>query len=98
MATVVDRGAGRPVGRARSEAARLSHHPITLAELITAIQDVVGPQDDGLVVVIVRHLLKSGLLTGRRGGTLFGPPQPEEKVLSHIVKEEVRQPGEVTRR
>ena len=35
----------------------------TLYELLTAIQDVVGPEDDALVVATVRHLLQSGRLT-----------------------------------
>jgi hypothetical protein len=35
----------------------------TLYELLTAIQDVVGPDDDALVVATVQHLLQSGRLT-----------------------------------
>jgi hypothetical protein len=66
MATVRDRGAVTAVGRVRPMAARPSRLPITLADLVTAIQDVVGPGDDGLVVATVRHLLRSGRLTGLR--------------------------------
>jgi hypothetical protein len=62
MATMMDRGAVTTMGRGRPGAARPSRLPITLSDLITAIQDVVGPEDDGLVVAIVRHLLRSGRL------------------------------------
>jgi hypothetical protein len=80
MATVRDRGAAIPVGRGRPREARPSHRLITLYDLITALQDVVGPADDGLVVATVRHLLQSGRLTRRRTGTRRCPPQPQEKV------------------
>jgi hypothetical protein len=66
MTTVKDRDAVTTVRRGRPGAARPSHLPITLADLITAIQDVVGPEDDGLVVATVWHLLWAGRLT-RRG-------------------------------
>ena len=71
MAIVMVRRAVTPVGRSRPGAARPSHLPLTLADLITAIQDVVGPEDDGLVAATVRHLLRSGRLTcvGRRSRT-----------------------------
>ena len=65
MATVVHRGAVTTMGRGRPGAARPSRPPITLYDLITAIQDVVGPQHDGLVVATVRHLLRAGRLMGR---------------------------------
>jgi hypothetical protein len=74
VVTAVDRGAGRPVGRARSGAEKPSRRPITLADLITAIQEVVGPTDDGLVVATVRHLLRAGWVTGR--GTDIGRGLP----------------------
>ena len=35
----------------------------TLYELLAAIQNVVGPEEDALVVATVRHLLQSGRLT-----------------------------------
>jgi hypothetical protein len=63
MATVRDHGAAIPVGRGRPREARPSHRLITLYDLITALQDVVGPADDGLVVAIVRHLLGARRLT-----------------------------------
>jgi hypothetical protein len=59
MATVMDRGAVTTVRRDRRAAALPSRRPITLSDLITAIQDVVGPEDDALVVATVRHLLRS---------------------------------------
>jgi hypothetical protein len=52
------------IGRGKPGAARSSRRPITLYDLITAIQDVVGPEDDGLVMATVRHLLRAGRLTG----------------------------------
>jgi hypothetical protein len=64
MATVMDGGAVTPMGRERPGAEKPSRLPITLSDLITAIQDVVGPEEDGLVVATVRHLLRAGRLTG----------------------------------
>ena len=98
MATVMDRGAVTPVGRGRPGAARPSRLPLTLADLITAIQDVVGPEDDGLVVATVRHLLRSGRLTGLGTGTRRCPPPRQEKGWSHIVTGGVRHPSAVARR
>jgi hypothetical protein len=57
MATVTAHSAGTPIRRRRLGAARPSRLSVTLADLITAIQDVVGPEDDGLVVATLRHLL-----------------------------------------
>jgi hypothetical protein len=51
------------VGRARLGAEKLSRRPITLADLLTATQDLVGPGDDRLVVATGRHLLWAGRLT-----------------------------------
>jgi hypothetical protein len=64
MEPVMYHSAVTTVGRGRPGAARPSSRPLTLYDLITAIQDVVGPGEDGLVVAIVRHLLRSGRLTG----------------------------------
>jgi hypothetical protein len=69
MTTVRDRGAGTTMGRGRLGAARPSRLPLILAHVISAIQDVVGRPDDGLVAATVRHLLRSGRLTGRGTGT-----------------------------
>jgi hypothetical protein len=77
MATVRDRGAVTTVVRGRPGAARPSHLSITLADLITAIQDIVGPEDDGLVVATMRHLLRAGRLTGR-GTRTHGPTAASE--------------------
>jgi hypothetical protein len=68
-ATVMARRALTSVGKGRAGAERPSHPPFTLADLITAIQDVVGPQDDGLVVATVWHLLRSGRLMQMGGRT-----------------------------
>jgi hypothetical protein len=85
MTTVMDRGAGTSMGRGRPGAARPSRPLLTLADLITAIQDVVGPEDDRLVVATVRCLLRSGRLKGLRAGTYRCPPQGQKKALSQIV-------------
>ena len=47
----------------RGVAARSARLTTTLYELLTAIQEVVGPEEDALVVATVRHLLQSGRLT-----------------------------------
>jgi hypothetical protein len=73
MATVMERGAVTTVGSGRQGRAMPSRFPITLYDLITAIQDVAGPEDDGLVVATVRHLLRSGQLTGRGNGGVRHP-------------------------
>jgi len=44
-------------------AARPPRLTTTLYELFAAIQEVVGPEEDALVVATVRHLLQSGRLT-----------------------------------
>ena len=75
MASVRDRGAVTTVGRGRPGAEKPSRLPITLADLITAFQNVVGPEDDRLVVATVRHLLRSGRLTGLGTGTCRAPPR-----------------------
>jgi hypothetical protein len=74
MATVMEHDAVTPVGKGRPGAERPARLPLTLADLITAIQDVVGPEDDALVVATVRHLLGAGRLTGLRSGTRWDPP------------------------
>jgi hypothetical protein len=73
MATMMDWGVVTTVGRGRSEAARPSRLPITLTGLITAIQEVVGPEEDGLVVATVRHLLEAGRLMDHGSKTHRGP-------------------------
>jgi hypothetical protein len=69
MATMMARGAKATIGRRRLGAAKSLHLLITLYDLITAIQDVVGPEDDRLVVATVRHLLRSGRLMGLGTGS-----------------------------
>jgi len=46
-------------------AARPSRLTTTLYALLAALQEVVGPEEDALVVATVRHLLQSGRLTWR---------------------------------
>ena len=45
------------------EAARPPRLATTLYELLAALQEVVGPEEDTLVVATVQHLLQSGWLT-----------------------------------
>jgi hypothetical protein len=59
MATMMDCGVVTTVRRGRRGAALPSRRPVTLSDLITAIQNVVGPDDDALVVATVVHLLRS---------------------------------------
>jgi hypothetical protein len=44
----------------------------TLYELIAVLQDVVGPDNDPLVVATVVHLLRSGRLTAQDGQRMAG--------------------------
>jgi hypothetical protein len=78
MATVMARSALTSMGKGRPGAALPSRQLLTLYDLITAIQDVVGPEDDGLVVATVRHLLWPGRLTGRGTGPRRYLPQRRE--------------------
>jgi hypothetical protein len=78
MATVMARRAVTSVGSGRPEASRPSRLSLTLYDLIAAIQDVVGPEDDGLVVATVSHLLGAGRLTGRGTGIRWCPQQRQE--------------------
>jgi hypothetical protein len=78
MATVTASSSVTPVGRCRPGAARSLPRRLTLADLVTAVQDVVGPGDDRLVVATVRHLLRSGWVMGRRTDIRGGPPGCQE--------------------
>jgi hypothetical protein len=51
-------------------AASLPRLTITLYALLAALQEVVGPEEDALVVATVQYLLQSGRLTwlGRHEG------------------------------
>jgi hypothetical protein len=73
MATVKARKAMTPVRKGRPRTVRPLPRVITLTDLITAIQDVVGPEEDGLVVATVRHLLEAGRLMDRGSKTHRGP-------------------------
>lgn len=54
----------------------------TLYDVGTAIQDVVGPEDDALVVATVVHLLRSGRLPWLRPEQ-ERPAAPQGAVVSH---------------
>lgn len=83
MATVIDRHAVTTVGRGRRGEARPWSLSITLADLIIAIQDVVGPEDDGLVVATVRHLLGVGGSRSSGAEPAGAPPAPGAGVVAH---------------
>jgi signal transduction histidine kinase len=88
MATMMARGAVTTMGRGRPREVMPSRLPLILADLITAIQNIVGLEDDGLVVATVRHLLRSGRLTGLGTGTHRWPPaQPQEKVREEAMEQ-----------
>jgi hypothetical protein len=91
MATVMERGVVTTVGRGRPGAGRPSHLPLTLYDLITAIQDVVGPEDDQLVVATVRLLLQSGRLTRCRTGRVV---QRASCLAAHASADSSRRRGQ----
>jgi hypothetical protein len=64
MATVMERIDVAAVTTDEQEAATPTCL-ITIYDLVAAIQSVVGPEDDALVVAIVVHLLQSGRCTWR---------------------------------
>ena len=72
-----------------------------LYDLITAIQDVVGPPDDRVAVATVVHLLRATRLTGRgtaspRGGkTIFWYGLTFCPVLGLFISDHGRQPAVV---
>lgn len=96
MATVVARRAGIPVGGGRPGAEKPSQLPLTLADLITAVQDLAGPED-GLVVATVRHLLRSGQLTGR-GTSTNRYPRRRRRMASQDLTGGPRRPSAVADR
>jgi hypothetical protein len=63
MASVMEHGevATARLGQGEARPSRLC---TTVYDLIVAIQDAVGPEDDALVVATVVHLLRSGKRTG----------------------------------
>jgi hypothetical protein len=84
MVTMMARGAMTTIDRRRLGAARPSHLPVTLYDLITAIQDVVGLEEDQLVVATMRHLLWSGRLKGAWAQNLSMPTAaPGDGVVAH---------------
>jgi len=63
MSLVMASREGATVATDGGVAARPPHLTTTLYELLAAIQDVVGSDEDALIVATVRHLLQSGRLT-----------------------------------
>jgi hypothetical protein len=51
----------------------------TLYDLIAAVQDVVGPQNEALVVATVQHLLRSGRATWGRAVVASGRRRPHPR-------------------
>ena len=66
MYTMMEPNEVEGVARRGRGGAMPSHLTTTLYELLAAIQDVVGPDDDTLVVATVGYLLQSGRLTWLR--------------------------------
>jgi hypothetical protein len=64
-------------GTAGYEEATPSRYTTTLYALLTAIQEVVGPEDDAQVIATVVHLLQSGRLTWL--GPPSGPLDPSRR-------------------
>ena len=62
-----------------------SHFTTTLYDLMTALQDVVGPDKDALVVATVGHLLQSGRLTwdGNTRARLCSWRREDMRVIQH---------------
>jgi len=63
MSIVMDSNAVAAVAMAEREAAPPRRTTTTLYDLMAALQAVVGPDDDALVVATVVHLLRSERLT-----------------------------------
>jgi hypothetical protein len=63
MATVLEGSEVATVGRGMEGEDTSSRLMTTLYDLIAAIQDVVGAEDDTMVVATMVHLLQSGRLT-----------------------------------
>jgi hypothetical protein len=95
MATVMERNSVTTVGKGNPGAARPRRRSITLNDLVTAIQDVVGPEDDGLVVATVRHLLCSGLLI--RLGSHSALQCPSRRQRRQTMPTRLRRSSEPTR-
>jgi hypothetical protein len=63
MAPVMASGEGATGGTGAGVAERPPRLTTTLYDLIAALQAMVGPDDDALVVATMMHLLQSGRLT-----------------------------------
>ena len=66
MSTVMKVGERATVATGMQRGATPSRCTTTLYDLMTAIQDVVSPEDDALAVATMVHLLQSGRLTWLR--------------------------------
>ena len=76
MSTVMEVGGMAPVATGTQRVATPSRRTTTLYDLMAALQDVVGPDDDVLVVATVVHLLRSGRLTVLGPATRRGRRRP----------------------
>jgi hypothetical protein len=65
MAYVMESSEETTVATGEVVAERPPRLTTTLYELLAALQDVVGPKEDELVMATVRYLLQSGRLTWR---------------------------------
>jgi hypothetical protein len=65
MASMIDWSEKAHGGTGMHEAGTPSYLITTLYDVIAAVQDGLGPDDDALVMATVMHLLRSGRLTWR---------------------------------
>jgi hypothetical protein len=79
MRTVMDASEEKSVETVVTEAGTSATMTITLYDLIAAVQDVVGPNNDALVVTTVQHMLRSGRATWGRDVAAYSNRRPEPR-------------------
>jgi hypothetical protein len=77
MQTMTESPALPAVPRARAKPASPTALTTTLYDLIAALQDAAGPDEDDLVVVTVLHLIDAGRLTWQQ------TPQERRRIRHH---------------
>jgi hypothetical protein len=85
MAPMMERTTAATGATGMSRAETPSRLTTTLYDLITALQDVVGANNDALVVASVVHLLRSGRLTwdGKTRARLCSWRREDVRVMQH---------------
>ncbi len=77
MRTVIDASEETSVETVVTATDRPATLTTTLYDLIAAVQDVAGPDNDALIVAAVQHLLRAGLVTWGNGVVAYGNRHPE---------------------